>query len=251
MLLIFGAVIGACIGSFLANLAVRHRQGQSGAVWGRSACPDCKTSLGVVDLIPIVSWIYLRGRCRHCDQPIDFFYAAVELTAALIGLVSVALLSPLEAGLAAILGWSLLLLAAIDIEEFLLPDKLTLPLLAVGLLLATIQHFGLLHARLPSLSDAAIGAGIGYGLFWAIAWSYRRLRGRDGLGLGDAKLLAAGLAWLGIGWLPFLILSSALMGIALAVVTGAWRKSDMPIPFGPPLAVTIWCAFILERVLSS
>lgn len=251
MLWLLGACVGACVGSFAANAAVRYGQSGCSVLHGRSKCPGCSARLGVPDLVPILSWLALRGHCRHCGRPIRGIYPGIELAAMFIGATSAGLLPPVEAGLSAVLGWTLLLLSAIDLEKFLLPDRLTLPLLLAGILLATGQQAGLLTARLPSLTEALIGALAGYCLFAAVGWGYRRLRGRDGLGMGDAKLLAAGLAWIGPAWLPLIVLCGALCGLALAVVTGAWRRGDAPIPFGPPLAVTIWCAFVLERVADS
>lgn len=238
------ALVGACVGSFVATLALRTPQGWSGMWLGRSKCPACKRPLQARDLVPLLSWLGLRGRCRHCGAALGLWYPAIELAAAVVGLVSMILLPAPVSWLAAVLGWWLLALAAIDLVDWTLPDGLTLPLLLAGLLLAAGgDTLGL--AVLASPLEAALGAALGYGSLAALAYVYRRVRGREGLGLGDAKLLAAAGAWLGPGPLPILLLAAALLGLVMAISYRTPLRAEMALPFGPPLALAFWAGYLL------
>lgn len=211
-------------------------------MWGgRSRCPACGARLGPLDLVPLLSWLALRGRCRHCGAPIGAWYPLVELAAAAIGAIALAALPAPEAWLAAVLGWWLLALAAIDLLTWLLPDALTLPLVVAGLLVALWGE-----PALTSPAGAAIGAAAGYLTLAGIALAYRRLRGREGLGLGDAKLLAAAGAWLGPERLPTTVLAAALLGLAFALLARRGELApETALPFGPALALAFWGGFVL------
>jgi len=189
------------IGSFLGVLIRRWPAGRPVA-YGRSCCDHCGAPLAPRDLVPLVSWLLARGRCRRCKAPIGEFYPLVELAA--LGVVVWAGTLDTEAALwlDCLLGWGLLTLAWIDAEHLLLPDILTLPLILFGLGAAW-------YLRWPPLVDAAAGAAVGYLSFRLLALAYRWLRGRDGLGAGDAKLLAAGGAWLGWQALGDVVLGAA------------------------------------------
>jgi len=229
------------IGSFLGTLVLRLPQNQ-GIVGGRSACPECGHALGVADLVPVLSWLWLRGRCRHCGTAIPPFYPAIELGAFAIALMA-ALAEPEGGSLWAscVLGWTLLTLACIDGWKFLLPDSLTLPLLLAGLLFALVEMPEALPSRL-------LGAGMGFGLFWGLQQGYRLWRRREGLGGGDVKLLAAAGAWVGIEGIPSVILIAALSGLAgaylwsLATAKKLGRRSR--IPLGLFLALGIWLVWL-------
>jgi len=192
------------IGSFLGVLIRRWPAGRPVA-YGRSCCDHCGAPLAPRDLVPLVSWLLARGRCRRCKAPIGEFYPLVELAA--LGVVVWAGTLDTEAALwlDCLLGWGLLTLAWIDAEHLLLPDILTLPLILFGLGAAW-------YLRWPPLVDAAAGAAVGYLSFRLLALAYRWLRGRDGLGAGDAKLLAAGGAWLGWQALGDVVLGAASCG---------------------------------------
>lgn len=231
------------IGSFLGVLIRRWPAGRPVA-YGRSCCDHCGAPLAPRDLVPLVSWLLARGRCRRCKAPIGEFYPLVELAA--LGVVVWAGTLDTEAALwlDCLLGWGLLTLAWIDAEHLLLPDILTLPLILFGLGAAW-------YLRWPPLVDAAAGAAVGYLSFRLLALAYRWLRGRDGLGAGDAKLLAAGGAWLGWQALGDVVLGAALAGILWFIATRRpgtdEPRSDEPpaagpaeLPFGPALAVAIW-----------
>ncbi len=239
-----GLLLGAAVGSFLATVVARR--GQGGLAWagGRSRCDSCATPLAVRDLLPIVSYLLLGGRCRHCGAAIAPRHLAVEVAAAAIGLASFLLAGWASGAVAALLGWTLLLLSLIDLEEMRLPDLLTLPLLLAGLALSGLQGGLLPLLGLPEPRAALAGAGIAWLALAALAFAYRRLRGRIGLGQGDAKLAAAAGAWLGVTGLPQYFLLSGLLGIALAVALGALRDPQRRVPFGPALGAALWLMFV-------
>lgn len=198
----------------------------------RSACPKCGAMISARDNIPVVSWLWLRGKCRHCSNPISIRYPLVELsTAALTALVAQHFGWGAAAAGAILLLWTLIALFWIDADTYLLPDSLTLPLLWAGLLWN-------LNGTFVPLSQAVVGAMAGYLSLWSIYWAFKLLRGKEGMGYGDFKLFAALGAWL--GWkalLPIMLMaagSGVLISVALiAFKNRAWAK---PLPFGPYLA---------------
>lgn len=200
----------------------------------RSRCPSCETPIRARDNIPVLSWLLLRGRCAVCQARISPRYPIVEaLTAGLSALVAWKFGFGWTAGCALVLTWTLIALVFIDADTTLLPDDLTLPLLWLGLLVNLLGY-------VPgvTLRDAVLGAVAGYLVLWAIYWAFKLATGKEGMGYGDFKLLAALGAWM--GWkalLPIVLLSSAVgavVGIALIVL--ARRGREVPIPFGPYLA---------------
>ncbi|HTN47957.1 MAG TPA: A24 family peptidase [Burkholderiaceae bacterium] len=209
----------------------------------RSQCPSCNTPIRARDNIPVLSWILLRGKCAHCAAPISPRYPIVEaLTAALSALVAWTFGPGLPAFAVALFTWVLIALTFIDADTTLLPDDLTIPLLWLGLL---VNLLGLMPGL--SLRDAVLGAIAGYLVLWSIYWAFRLATGKEGMGYGDFKLLAALGAWL--GWkalLPVLLLSSvvgAVVGIALIALRRHGR--GVPIPFGPYLAAAGFLVMIL------
>ncbi|MBN8829313.1 MAG: prepilin peptidase [Sphingomonadales bacterium] len=233
--LLIGSGVGAIFGSFLGALVMRWPRGES-VMRGRSRCDHCGRTLGAVELIPLLGSLIARGRCRHCSGLIDPTHALMELGAAMIGGLSLWLLPLPAAILFMIGGWLLQALAVLDARHFWLPDKLTLPLAALGLTLGD----WVLPAPFP---DRLIGAALGYGGLFVIAILYRRLRGREGLGLGDAKLLGAIGAWTGWQLLPLVLLCASLAGLAWALLLKL-RGHDVGrttrLPFG-----TLLCAAVL------
>lgn len=244
VLILAGALLGACLGSFIATLALRTTSGWRGMWLGRSRCPSCGRALALPDLVPLLSWLWLRGRCRSCAAPLGSWYPLVELAAAAVGAIAFALLPPPEAALTALLGWWLLALAAIDLVAWLLPDLLTLPLLAAGLLLAWLGGGPSPLWPPVGLPSAALGALLGYLALAGLALLYRRLRGREGLGLGDAKLLAAAGAWLGVERLASVLLAAALLGLLTALLRRGPVRGDTAVPFGPALALAFWGSYL-------
>jgi leader peptidase (prepilin peptidase) / N-methyltransferase len=235
-----GFLIGAIIGSYLAALLIRWPQGRS-ASRGRSACDRCGRTLGPRDLVPILSYFLARGRCRHCGGTIDRRHLAVEAGAALIGLTAI-FAHPVPLAVAtAVFGWWLFLLAALDIEHHWLPDRLTLPLIPAGLVVAWIG-LGL------SLESRLIGTAAGFLSLAVIGYAYQRLRGREGLGGGDPKLFAAIGAWLGWQQLPFVLLGAGLLGLAAILVShlrGRAVSATDRLPLGTLMALAAWPIWLL------
>jgi leader peptidase (prepilin peptidase)/N-methyltransferase len=208
----------------------------AGLAMDRSRCPHCGHQLAAWDNIPLLSFLVLRGRCRHCRVPISWQYPAVELLTGIAFAVCVWHFGPdLKALLAMVFSAYLIALSGIDLRTTLLPDQMTYPLLWLGLLLSTITVF-----VDPVL--ALLGAAVGYLSLWSVYWVFKLLTGKEGMGRGDFKLLAALGAWCGIkGVLPIVLISAvlgALIGSAWLLLRG--RDRATPIPFGPYLALAGW-----------
>jgi leader peptidase (prepilin peptidase)/N-methyltransferase len=234
------------IGSFLGVLILRLPAGTPVA-FARSRCPHCATNLTAIDMLPLISFAALRGRCRHCARPIGSFHPAIELAATAVAVWAL-LAEPGPARLwpDCALGWTLLTLAWIDFDTLLLPDLLTLPLLLAGLALT-------LATDPQALTDHCLAAVAGYLSFQGLSLIYRRIRGRDGLGGGDAKLIAAAGAWCGLSLLPFVVLCSAIAGLLAALglaLAGKPVTSTTRIPFGPCLALATWLVWLHGGLLN-
>jgi leader peptidase (prepilin peptidase)/N-methyltransferase len=228
-------IASPAIGNFLGVLIRRLPEGLP-FVWSRSRCEACGTALRARDLFPFLSWLAAGGRCRYCRRPTGWFYPGVELAALGIALAAIVFDGGQRVWLDCLLGWWLLTLGWTDLRSWLLPDLLTLPLIIVGLVAAFVFDP-------DQLTQRALGAALGYLSLAAVAALYRALRGREGLGGGDAKLLAASGAWLGAAALPEVILLAALAALASAALLRAagvrlGRHSAMP--FGPFLALATW-----------
>lgn len=234
--------VSPAIGSLLGVLIRRLPAGRP-VVFARSACDACGATLTTADLVPLLSYAWFRGRCRHCAAPIGSFHPAIELAALGVGLWAVVAAGGTAAlWPAAVLGWGLLALGWTDWEYLVLPHALTMPLLAAGLLATAWLD--------PSaVTEHALAAAFGYLTLWAVAAVYRRARGRDGLGMGDAALLASAGAWVGVTGLPSVLLIGALLGIALLLGVRAARRDvggALAVPFGAPLAAAIWIVFMYD-----
>ncbi|MFP4640115.1 MAG: prepilin peptidase [Guyparkeria sp.] len=216
----------------------------------RSACPECGAPVRAWQNIPVISWLWLRGRCASCGKPISWQYPLVELASA--GLVGLAAwqFGPTALALAVfVFSWALLAASTIDLKTHLLPDVFTLPLLWLGLLLPI-----LLPDYHLSLQDAVLGAVFGYLALWSVYWLFRLITGKEGMGFGDFKLLAALGAWLGWQMLPLVILISALVGsiVGIAMILLMRHDRRIPIPFGPYLALAGLVALYLgEPILAA
>ncbi|MBT9498949.1 MULTISPECIES: A24 family peptidase [Zoogloea] len=198
----------------------------------RSRCPHCGHLIGALENIPVVSYILLRGRCRHCSGPIGVRYPLIEiLCAGLSGFTALHFGFGAAGCGALVFVWAMIALCFIDLDTQLLPDSITLPLLWLGLLLN-------LNATYTNLADAVVGAAAGYLTLWSVFWLFKLATGKEGMGYGDFKLLAAIGAWLGWQILPLTILLSSLVGAIVGISLILLRKHgrEIPIPFGPYLA---------------
>jgi len=260
-------VLGLLVGSFL-NVVILRLPDRMAAAWRQEArdvleleadntplppgivrepshCPQCKHPLSARDNIPLIGWLLLRGRCRYCKTRISIQYPLVELLSGVLSSIIVWKFGPSWAALAGLVfTWTLIALSGIDLRTQLLPDQLTFPLLWLGLLLALLPMF----INAPS---AIIGAAIGYLSLWSVYWLFKLLTGKEGMGYGDFKLLAALGAWMGpVSLLPMILLSSligALVGGSMIVL----RKHDrqLPMPFGPFIAAAGWAWFVAGNQL--
>ena len=206
----------------------------------RSRCNHCGHLIAWYENVPVVSWLVLRGKCSDCGTSISKRYPLIEaLTALLGGFVGWHYGLGLEGAGMLLLTWSLVALTFIDIDHQLLPDRITLPLVWLGLLLNTQGAF-------TTLSDAVWGAAIGYLSLWAVYWGFKLLTGKEGMGYGDFKLLAAIGAFGGVGVLPLTILLSSVVGVVLTLLIAAVgkRSASEPLPFGPYLAIAGWVAIV-------
>ncbi|MDP1618214.1 MAG: A24 family peptidase [Phenylobacterium sp.] len=235
--LVAAVLLGPFVGSFLGLMSLRLPEGKPVAL-ARSACPACARPLGPIDLVPILSFAGLRGRCRTCGAPIPRRYLALELACPALALWSMLAQPSAEGFLGALLAWQLLLLALLDAEHFWLPRMLTLPLIVSGLAVAAAQ--GVLASHL-------LGAGLGFAGLSLLALAYRSFRGREGLGGGDAWLLAGGGAWCGAIALPSILLIGAASGLVFVLVQrlrGRATAADQPLPFGVFLAAGVWLTWL-------
>lgn len=228
-------LVAPFIGSFLYVLIRRLPQGRPVA-WARSVCEACGTALRLRHMVPLVSYAALRGRCHDCGRRIAAEHWHVELAAVLIAAWTMAVDAAPLVWVDCVFGWSLLTLAWIDAKTMRLPDAITLPLIPAGL-------FATLWLQPGLATDHAVAIVLGYSMFWLVAAGYRRMRERDGLGEGDAKLLAALGAWVGVERLFWVVLGSACLGLAFAAAErfrGREIRGATAIPFGPCLALAGW-----------
>ena len=213
----------------------------------RSRCPGCEHPISALENIPVLSWIFLRGRCRACKTTIPVRYPAIELLTALMSVAIIMTFGFTPLGYAAcVYTWLLIAMTFIDYDTTLLPDQLTLPLLWLGLLT------NLFTSGIVPLQDAVIGAVAGYLFLWSTYWVFKLITGKEGMGYGDFKLLGALGAWLGWQALPSIILLAAVVGLIYALGRIATRRqsSAEPIPFGPFLATAGWvCLIFRDNVL--
>lgn len=253
--LVFGGAFGLIVGSFL-NVVI-HRgprlwdlvegEHRGGLARPRSYCPACKHEIPASGLIPILSYVLQRGKCRCCQSRISPRYPLVEGLGAFAALVSVSVYGPTYHALcAAIFGWALIALAFIDLETGYLPDAITWPLIALGL--------GVNYASIfATFGDAVIGAVAGFVSFWFIGMAFEKLRNKEGLGQGDKKLLAAIGAWTGWAMLPFVIFAGAIVtlaAIAISAVRGKKTDMNQPVPFGPGLCAAGFAAILALRAVN-
>ena len=252
--IVVATAVGLCVGSFLnvvihrlPKILERGWQEQCAAMRDevlptqprynlaapRSACPACGHRITLLENIPVVSWLALRGKCSVCAASISVRYPIVELLGGALAAAAIYKFGATWQGLGACAFlWTLLALTGIDLDTQLLPDNLTLPLLWGGLIVN-------LNGIFVPLADAVIGAIAGYLVLWSIYWLFKLIRGKEGMGYGDFKLLAALGAWLGWKALPLIVLGSSVVGavIGIALVAFKGRDHNVPLAFGPYLAI--------------
>jgi leader peptidase (prepilin peptidase) / N-methyltransferase len=226
------------IGSFI-GVVIRRLPDEKPIAWSRSACEGCGAVLTPRDLLPLVSWVLARGRCRRCGYRLGWFYPGVETAALIVALIALTVDDMPRAALDCLFGWWLLTLAWIDLRRWLLPDILTLPLIVAGLAASAALDP-------DTILDRALGAALGYLALVVIAAVYRALRQREGLGRGDAKLLGAAGAWVGATALPQVILLAALAALLAAALRpgGARLHPHSAMQFGPFLALATWTIWL-------
>lgn len=238
-------IVAPFIGSFLSVLVVRLPKGE-GVVVSRSRCRSCGGRLSPVELLPIVSWLVQGGKCRQCGARVGWVYPLLEVGAAVVVLWAMSAgLSGWLLGATCGLGWVLLALAAMDLRDFVLADVLTLPLAVAGLVVAYLLNG---EAALWHLA----GAVAGFALMVGVGAAYKQLRGREGLGFGDAKLMAAAGAWVGLVGLGTVLLYGSLLTLALAgILRQAGRDVGnlTPLPFGAGLAAGLWLTWLYGPLL--
>ncbi|HSD54932.1 MAG TPA: A24 family peptidase [Burkholderiales bacterium] len=269
----FAAVFGLAIGSFLnvvihrlPKMMERDWHAQCAELRGeppaaharynlatpRSSCPACGHCITVLENVPVVSYLWLRGKCSACRAKIGVRYPVVEaVTAALTAYSAWRFGFGWQAFGAMLFVWCMVALTFIDVDTQLLPDAITLPLLWAGLVIN-------LRGTFVDLAGAVIGAVAGYLVLWSVYWAFKLATGKEGMGFGDFKLLAAIGAWLGWKMLPLVILASSFVGavVGIALMILARRGRDVPIPFGPYLAgagliALFWGGPLVDRYLAT
>ena len=205
-----------------------------------SRCSACDAQIKAWQNIPIISYLLLKGKCAHCKTGISVRYPIIEFITALLTVIVALHFGPSLQAVAGIgITWCLITLTMIDFDTQLLPDSITLPLMWAGLIASTLPVFA-------TTNDALFGAAFGYLSLWSIYWLFKLVTGKEGMGYGDFKLLAALGAWLGWQALPVIILLSSVVGavVGIALIIATRRGKDIPIPFGPYLATAGWAAML-------
>lgn len=265
---ILAAVFGLLIGSFLNVVIYRlpkmmqrdndnyvaHESGKElpyqdtfNLMVPRSACPHCGHKITALENIPVISYLALRGKCSACKAPIPLRYPAIEAVTAVISAALIWHFGSGWAGIATLgFAYALIAMTCIDYDTQLLPDDLTLPLLWAGLLLN-------INATFVPLQEAVIGAAAGYLVLWAVYWLFKLATGKEGMGYGDFKLLAALGAWMGWKALPSIILLSSVVGaiVGILLIAVAGRARDKTIPFGPYLAAAGMIAMLWSAPIAA
>lgn len=209
-------------------------------LWPASHCPQCKNKIRPWHNLPLVGYLLLRGKCKDCGAAISLRYPLVELVTALASVAVIYSLGATAQGLFALFfTWALIALTGIDFDEHLLPDSITLPLLWAGLIINSQGLF-------TDLNTALFGAVAGYLVLWLVYWVFKLVTGKEGMGFGDFKLLAALGAWLGWPWLASIILLSSISGLFFAILFMVFsgNKKSAPMAFGPYLAFAGWLCLV-------
>ena len=246
--LIFLIIIGGLWGSF-ANVCIVRLPEDKGVVSGRSNCPKCKKQINWYDNIPIISYFILNGKCRKCKKPISFQYVVVELLS-IVSFVTIYLIYGFSFTtlLLIILSLGFIIIFFIDLKHFIIPDVITFPLMALGFIKSFIPN---LDPLFPYYVLSLIGGIFGYGIIWGIIFFYKQVKKKEGMGLGDAKLLAVIGFWFGLDAVPFIIFLSstiALISVAPDLIKKS-KKMSTEIPFGPYIIAANLIFLLLEDKL--
>ena len=223
-----------------------NEQSSFNLVTPRSRCPHCGHMITAIENIPVISFLFLRGKCRECHAMISFRYPFTEiLTSLLSAIVALQFGVDWQTAAALVFTWSLISLSGIDFDHQLLPDSITLPLCWLGILVN-------IPALYIDLQSSVIGAAAGYLSLWSVYHLFKLITGKEGMGYGDFKLLAALGAWMGWQMLPFIIIISSLVGAVLGISLILFRGRDrnIPMPFGPFLAIAGWICLIWGKPIT-
>ncbi|ARJ49826.1 prepilin peptidase [Candidatus Pelagibacter sp. RS40] len=240
--------MGGLWGSF-ANVCIVRLPEDKGVVSGRSNCPKCKKQINWYDNIPIISYFILNGKCRKCKKPISFQYVVVELLS-IVSFVTIYLIYGFSFTtlLLIILSLGFIIIFFIDLKHFIIPDVITFPLMALGFIKSFIPN---LDPLFPYHVLSLIGGVFGYGIIWGIIFFYKQVKKKEGMGLGDAKLLAVIGFWFGLDAVPFIIFLSstiALISVAPDLIKKS-KKMSTQIPFGPYIIAANLIFLLLEDKL--
>ena len=212
-----------------------------------STCPQCQHKIRAWENIPVISYLFLRGKCSNCKSPISIQYPVIELFTAILSIaVAIKFGVSLQTLFGLILTWSLIAMSVIDIHKQILPDNITLPILWLGLLMSIFTIF-------VDPTNSIIGAALGYMILWSVYQLFRIVTGKEGMGYGDFKLLALFGAWFGWEQLPLIIILSSATGAVIGILMIIFTKQERntPIPFGPYLAIAGWISMIWGQQIIS
>ena len=246
--ILFIIILGGLWGSF-ANVCIVRLPKDKGVVAGRSSCPKCKKEILWYDNIPIISFFLLQGKCRKCKKDISFQYVVVELLS-IISFLSIYYLYGLSLTtlLLIILSLAFIIIFFIDLKHFIIPDIITYPMMVLGFLKSFDPN---LNEIFPNYIFSLIGGIFGYGIIWSIIYFYKQVKKKDGMGLGDAKLLAVIGFWFGLDAIPFIIFLSSTTAL-LSVVPDLIKKTkklSTQIPFGPYIIIGNLIFLVFESKL--
>jgi len=230
-------ILGGLWGSF-SNVCIYRLPNNDNVVKGRSFCPNCKNKIKWFDNIPFFSYLFLKGKCRQCSKPISFQYLVVELLSAISFVVIFHLYgASITTLLLLILSIFFIIIFFIDLKHFIIPNVLTFPLMVIGFLKSFDQNLN--QTIFPNYINSLIGGLFGYSIIWLVIFLYKNIRKKEGMGLGDAKLMAVIGFWFGWISIPFTIFISSVVALVLVVpsLINQSRKMSSEIPFGPYIII--------------
>ncbi len=236
---LIAVIVAPFIGSFLSVLVVRLPKGEE-VIVARSHCRTCGHSLGIWELLPIVSWVVQRGKCRSCGTALSALYPGMEIASMAIAVWAILTVDADVRWVSLGLGWALLALAVMDARDLFLADELTLPLVPLGLLVCWLLSPSALYLHFA-------GAILGFGAMAGLARAYKAIKGREGLGFGDAKLFAAAGAWTGLEGLGTVLLYGVLVNLVILAASrfaGSSFSATTPVPLGTGLAAGLWLTWL-------